>query len=101
MLGTERELRKVLAVVMAAGELVPVVELKNLLLDSCTTLGFRDSISGSLPLTRSRKPRSMADGRWVGEGEVRTPPRRGSSNDVLRLKAAVSRGAGLCFLFGF
>lgn len=101
MLGTERELRKVLAVVIAAGELVPVVELENLLLDSFSTLGFRDRVSGSLPFTKSRKPRSSADGRWVGEGEVITALRQGSSSDVLRLKAAVSRGAGLCFLFDF
>jgi hypothetical protein len=47
------------------------------------------------------KLRSVADGKNVGEGELRTPPSRGSSSDVLRLKAAVSRGAGLCFLFDF
>lgn len=101
MLGTERELRREFAVVIVAGELVLVVESENLLLGNWTILGLRDSVSGSLPLTKSKKLRSTADGRWVGEGEVRTPPKQGSSSDVLRLRASVSRGAGLCFLFDF
>jgi hypothetical protein len=49
MFGTERELRGVFAVVIVAGDLRPEVESENLLLDSCTTLWFRDSVSGSLP----------------------------------------------------
>lgn len=63
MLGTERELRREFAVVIVEGELVPVVESENLLLGSWTILGLRDSVSGSLPLTRSKKLRSTADGR--------------------------------------
>jgi hypothetical protein len=49
MLGTERELRGVFAVVIIAEVLAPDVKSENLLLESCTTLWFRDSVSGSLP----------------------------------------------------